>query len=123
MVKRKFKVGKSYKGKNCTGEDIVIEITKANGRTVYYKDVVGNTFNVKDFNINSPFAADLEEVDLTIVIYRKDNKVVALDKSTGEKAEANCNPADEFDFRTGAKLAFNRLMGEDVKPDYAWEIT
>lgn len=53
----------------------------------------------------------------TIVIYRNDNKVVALDKSTGEKAEANCNPADEFDFRTGAKLAFNRLMGEDVKPD------
>lgn len=53
----------------------------------------------------------------TIVIYRKYNKVVALDKSTGEKAEANCNPADEFDFRTGAKLAFNRLMGEDVKPD------
>lgn len=49
----------------------------------------------------------------TIVIYRKDNKVIALDKSTGEKAEANCNPADEFDFRTGAKLAFNRLMGED----------
>ena len=53
----------------------------------------------------------------TIVIYRNDNKVVALDKSTGEKAEAKCNPADEFDFRTGAKLAFNRLMGEDVKPD------
>lgn len=24
----------------------------------------------------------------TIVIYRKDNKVIALDKSTGEKAEA-----------------------------------
>lgn len=53
----------------------------------------------------------------TIVIYRNDNKVVALDKTTGEKAEAKCNPADEFDFRTGAKLAFNRLMGEDVKPD------
>lgn len=53
----------------------------------------------------------------TIVIYRNDNKVIALDKSTGEKAEAKCNPADEFDFRTGAKLAFNRLMGEDVKPD------
>lgn len=53
----------------------------------------------------------------TIVIYRNDNKVVALDKSTGKKAEAKCNPADEFDFRTGAKLAFNRLMGEDVKSD------
>ena len=55
--------------------------------------------------------------DETIVIYRNDNKVVALDKSTGEKAEAKCNPADEFDFRTGAKLAFNRLIGEDVKSD------
>lgn len=53
----------------------------------------------------------------TIVIYRKDNKVVALDKSTGEKAEAKCNTADEFDFHTGAKLAFNRLMGECVKSD------
>lgn len=53
----------------------------------------------------------------TIVIYRNDNKVVALDKTTGEKAEAKCNPADEFDFRTGAKFAFNRLMGEDVKPN------
>lgn len=58
----------------------------------------------------------------TIVIYRNDNKVVALDKSTGEKAEAKCNPADEFDFRTGAKLAFNRLMGEDVKPDDVREV-
>lgn len=53
----------------------------------------------------------------TIVIYSNDNKVVALDKTTGEKAEAKCNPADEFDFRTGAKLAFIRLMGEDVKTD------
>lgn len=53
----------------------------------------------------------------TIVIYRNDNKVVALDKTTGKKAEAKCNPADEFDFRTGAKLAFNRLIGEDAKPD------
>lgn len=53
----------------------------------------------------------------TIVIYRNDNKVVALDKTTGEKAEAKCNPANEFDFRTGAKLAFNRLIGEDAKPN------
>lgn len=53
----------------------------------------------------------------TIVIYRNDNKVVALDKTTGKKAEANCNPADEFDFHVGAKLAFSRLMGEDAKLD------
>lgn len=48
-----------------------------------------------------------------IVIYRKDNKVIALDKSTGEKAVAKCSPEDKFDFKTGAKLAFERLTGED----------
>lgn len=48
----------------------------------------------------------------TIVIYRNDQKVIALDKTTGKKAEAKCNPADEFDFNVGAKLAFQRLIGE-----------
>lgn len=117
MVKRKFKVGDRYKSGYFADNGAVIEITQINGSTCFYKDVVGKTFGTKSFDINSLFAFDLEEVDETIVIYRKDNKVIALDKSTGEKAEANCNPADEFDFRTGAKLAFNRLMGENVKPD------
>lgn len=53
----------------------------------------------------------------TIVIYRKDNEVIALDKSTGKKSVARCNPADTFNFTTGAKLAFERLTGED-KPKY-----
>lgn len=53
----------------------------------------------------------------TIVIYRKNNEVIALDKSTGKKSVARCNPADTFDFMTGAKLAFERLTGED-KPKY-----
>lgn len=48
----------------------------------------------------------------TIVIYRDDNEVTALDKSTGKKAIARRNPADEFDFLIGAKLAFSKLMGE-----------
>lgn len=38
--------------------------------------------------------------------------MIALDKSTGEKAEAICSPEDTFDFHTGAKLAFQRLWGE-----------
>lgn len=117
MVKRKFKVGERYKSGYFADNDAVIEITEISGGTVFYKDVVGESIGLKHFQIGSIFSAALEKVDTTIVIYRNDNKVVALDKSTGEKAEANCNPADEFDFRTGAKLAFNRLMGEDVKPD------
>ena len=49
----------------------------------------------------------------TIVIYRKDNEVIALDKRTGKKAIAKCSPEDKFDFNIGAKLAFERLMNSD----------
>lgn len=117
MEKHKFKVGDRYKSEYFADNDAVIEITEISDGTVFYKDVVGESIGLKHFQIGSIFSAALEKVDTTIVIYRNDNKVVALDKTTGEKAEAKCNPADEFDFRTGAKLAFNRLMGEDVKPD------
>lgn len=117
MEKHKFNVGDRYKSGYFADNDAVIEITEISGGTVFYKDVVGESIGLKHFQIGSIFSAALEKVDTTIVIYRNDNKVVALDKSTGEKAEANCNPADEFDFRTGAKLAFNRLMGEDVNSD------
>lgn len=118
MRKRKFKVGERYTSKLFVDKGAVIEITKISGDVVSYKDIAGRTYSVKNFEIGSLFSDMLKKVGSeTIVIYRNDNKVIALDKSTGEKAEANCNPADEFDFRTGAKLAFNRLMGEDVKPD------
>lgn len=117
MEKHKFKVGDRYKSEYFADNDAVIEITEISGGTVFYKDVVGESIGLKHFQIGSIFSAALEKVDTTIVIYRNDNKVVALDKITGKKAEAKCNPADEFDFRTGAKLAFSRLMGEDVKTD------
>lgn len=118
MRKRKFKVGERYTSKLFVDKGAVIEITEISGDVVSYKDIAGRTYSVKNFEIGSLFSDMLKKVGSeTIVIYRNDNKVIALDKSTGEKAEANCNPADEFDFRTGAKLAFNRLMGEDVKPD------
>lgn len=93
-------------------------VTELRDYTMYIKIIKGSR------SVGEVFSVEEECFDLvrkakqeTIVIYRNDNKVVALDKSTGKKAEAKCNPADEFDFRTGAKLAFNRLMGEDVKPD------
>jgi hypothetical protein len=118
MRKRKFKVGERYTSKLFVDKGAVIEITEISGDVVSYKDIAGRTYSVKNFEIGSLFSDMLKKVGSeTIVIYRNDNKVIALDKSTGEKAEANCNPADEFDFRTGAKLAFNRLMGEDAKPD------
>ena len=53
---------------------------------------------------------ELEPVNETIVIYRKDREVIAVDKVTGDKAIAKCSPEDTFDFNIGAKLAFDRLM-------------
>ena len=51
----------------------------------------------------------------TIVIYRDEQRVVALDKRTGEKAVARCAPEDKFDFEVGAKLAFDRLLSKKPK--------
>lgn len=132
MKEHKFKVGDRVKVK----KDIVTlnrrtvgkcgtvkELLTDNYCSVEFDEFVGghdcNGFAKEGHGWNhAEDALDLVKTqNETIVIYRKDNKVIALDKSTGEKAEAKCNPADEFDFRTGAKLAFNRLMGEDVKLD------
>ena len=132
MKKRKFKVGDRVKVKKNTvtlnirtvGEcGTVKELLTNNYYSVEFDKFVGghdcNGFSKDGYGWNcAEDALDLvKHQNETIVIYRNDNKVVALDKSTGDRAEAKCNPADEFDFRTGAKLAFNRLMGEDVKPD------
>ncbi len=54
----------------------------------------------------------------TIVIYRDGQKVIALDKRTGKRAEVRCNPSDEFVFEVGAQIAFDRLFGrEPIKPE------
>lgn len=57
-----------------------------------------------------------EPVSYTIVIYRKDNEVIALDKSTGKMNKAICSPEDEFDFYTGASLAITRLINNEPVP-------
>lgn len=46
-----------------------------------------------------------------IIIYKNGRNVVALDKNTGKSGIAKCHPDDEFDFYTGANLAFSRLTG------------
>lgn len=126
-MKHKFYVGDVVKPNKKADENYTITTTSVVREAIvtelrdYTMDIkiikgscsVGEVFSVEEKCFDLVRKAKQE----TIVIYRNDNKVVALDKTTGEKAEAKCNPADEFDFRTGAKLAFNRLMGEDVKPN------
>lgn len=132
MEKRKFKVGDRVKVKkntvtinrNTVGEcGTVKKLLMDNYCAVEFDKFVGGhdcggfTKDGHGWNCVEDTLDLVKTQNETIVIYRKDNKVIALDKSTGEKAETNCNPADEFDFRTGAKLAFSRLMGEAVKTD------
>ena len=60
---------------------------------------------------------DLEPVKepfkFNIVIYRKDNKVIAQlhrGKNVYASAEAKCSPEDTFDFFIGSQIALQRLM-------------
>lgn len=127
MEKRKFKVGDRVVEKINQKKGIVVDFSKDYDNVLVKFGGWNEGHDGRDYTESGKtyygkhcwyFCEEQLEIikDETIVIYRKDNKVVALDKSTDEKAEAKCNPADEFDFRTGARLAFNRLMGEDVKP-------
>lgn len=48
-------------------------------------------------------------------------KVLAVMKEGKQevgRGVATCNPSDEFDFKTGAKLAMDRLIGEEIKGNY-----
>lgn len=117
VVKPNKKADENYTITNTSGVREAI-VTELRDYTMDIKIIkgsrsVGEVFSVEEKCFDLVRKAKQE----TIVIYRNDSKVVALDKTTGKKAEAKCNPADEFDFRTGAKLAFNRLMGDDAKPD------
>ena len=54
-----------------------------------------------------------------IIIYRNGAEVIAKNTATGKTGVARCNPTGEFDFNTGAKLAFERLTNpEPEKPKY-----
>lgn len=62
--------------------------------------------------------------DESIIIYRKDCAVIALDKRSGKKGIAKCHPGDTFDFETGAKLAFDRLLVNDKfgAPEHIYKV-
>lgn len=87
------------------GETLVI--TEVNSRT--YK-TEGNPWNWTDEMLEP------KTVYNTIVIYAKDNQVIALDKATGKTGVAICSPEDRFDFLLGADLAFMRLRGRAKPP-------
>lgn len=131
MSKPKFKVGdfvklkKNVKLGDCIDgytiltsmyEDLqksrqIKEITYLSSQGIYVATVAGWYV---PFN-SLKFATAPEK----IIIYRNGAEVVAKNTATGKTGVARCNPADEFDFNIGAKLAFERLINpEPEKPKY-----
>lgn len=114
-----YKVGQKYKvGGTFLEAGNIIEIVKVektmNKCKVRYKTIKGKMpKGMGDiFVVGSGFDKELKRLqNECIVIYCNGTDTVALDKTTGEKAVARLHPDDEYDFYTGAKLAFERLTG------------
>ena len=121
MGERKFKVGDRVVIKNSDARGIIRYIDNEELGFNYAvelceKTECGITLKSRGLNIKSglwlaewQFELD-DKFNECIVIYRKENQVIAHNKATGEKAIAKCSPEDTFDFNIGAKLAFERLM-------------
>ena len=71
-----------------------------------------------DSNLTKIKLEDLFSPKQEIHITRKNNKVHAILKENGKVikcAVAKCHPEDEFDFKVGSKLAYDRLFEKDNK--------
>ena len=124
----KFKVGDKARVTNVihalkngyVGEEVIIKSINPNGKL--YKH--GTHYGVE----HSCFVfaeKELEPVnEKKIVITLDGSKTLARLYEGGnviKSAVAKCSPEDEFDFETGARIAFDRLVGEkpvEEKPKY-----
>lgn len=115
--------GKTFSGEtgtiryiSCSGRLIVgVEFDKdisGHGGNGYFKGKKSHCWNVNENMIKTVSGSK------TIVIYTNGTTTTALLKD-GKKvlktAIAKCNPADTYDFQTGARLAFERLFENKVK--------
>lgn len=127
----RIEVGKMYRvGGDCLQSGNVIKITnkyKGSGTMRYLYDTVSGKkplTNYMFFEDGSLFSKSLEPVVLyenpeilpreqKIVVVQDKNRVTAMLYKDGKKVAAGvakCSPEDIFDFKTGARIAFDRLM-------------
>ena len=121
MSKPKFKVGDKVR----INRNAHIEFVPKKYIGVEGEIVKADTwhFLVKVPKRDLPLMVTEKAIDLIrpekIIIYCNGAEVVAKNTATGKTGVARCNPADEFDFNIGAKLAFERLTNpEPEKPKY-----
>lgn len=79
--------------------------------------------NIKEVKFEDLFKPYINQ---EIHITRKGNKVHAILKEDGEvikRSMVKCHPEDEFDFKIGSKLAYDRLFGEELKKEQGGNVT
>lgn len=109
VTARKFKVGDKVIGNDLADEYYGITCKG-------YKGIVRDVLNNGKIKVNQYTVLE-ECFDLfeeKIVITRKGKKTIAKYYVNGEVMEkglARCCPEDTFDFATGAKIAFDRMLG------------
>lgn len=124
MSKPKFKVGDKVRLNRYARKNFVPEKYIGVEGEIVGKEI--SRFLVKVPNKAHSLRVAEKAIDLIspekIIIYRNGADVVAKNTATGKTGVAKCNPADEFDFNTGAKLALERLMNPEPekpkKPEY-----
>lgn len=121
MSKPKFKVGDKVRINRYARKNFVPEKYIGVEGEIVGKEI--SRFLVKVPNKAHSLRVAEKAIDLIspekIIIYRNGAEAIAKNTATGKTGVAKCNPADEFDFNTGAKLALERLTNpESEKPKY-----
>lgn len=83
--------------------------SRANKRTVMASRNLWWIPNTKEYLKKINDKNEVKKKPHTIVVFQDGNKVIALDKDLGVKAEAKCHSKDKFNFHHGAKIAVERL--------------
>jgi hypothetical protein len=108
-----YTIGRVYEIKDGT-----FKSDNKNYTTSYYRKLK----NINELNEYSFSTFELvEDENKTIVIYQKDNEVIANlkeGKTIIKSTKVKCCPTDQFDFNIGAKIAFNRLIGDEENNTY-----
>ena len=86
------------------------------GKTVVIKNALNNAFGIRYFDTNGGYwyEQELEPVSGQKIIIYTDGKTTTArlveGKKTIKESVAKCAPDDDFNFETGARLAFDRMF-------------
>lgn len=139
-MKRKFEVGDrvsfNWAGRKGTGKIVETETGSGGGLILVKlegalkgKGHDGNSHSKRQYETDDYYY--FQPTSLTLIpeesihITREDDTVHAVlknGKNVVKRSKAVCNPDDEFDFETGAKLAMSRLFEEPKEDSFPYKV-